>query len=271
MNDYPIKVGSMLFTMVDPEVGHEVEYNRWYERDHFYAGCMVGPWLFAGKRWVATKELKDLRFPRGDTPVASPVEAGSYLAIYWVLEGKHEEHFAWAGDQVVWLYSNDRGFMQRKHAHTVLLKHPTSFAREDHTVPIELALDHPYKGLAVVAVDPAEGVDEADLVSHLESTSLPALMGDADSGSGVANMVTWHYQAPGAGDTDQAPMDLGMPPGPTSRQVQLFFLDDEPTAVWDRFHAYADEIAASGKGEVVFAAPFLPTIVGTDTYTDQLW
>ena len=26
-----------------------------------------------------------------------------------------------------------------------------------------------------------------------------------------------------------------------------------------------------GKGVVSFAAPFLPTIVGTDTYTDQLW
>jgi hypothetical protein len=267
MNEYPVKVGSMLFTMVDPEVGHEVEYNRWYERDHFYAGCMVGPHLFSGKRWVATKEMKDLRFPRGETPVASPVEKGSYLAIYWVLEGKHEEHFAWAGEQVVWLYSNNRGFPNRTHAHTVLLKHPTSVYRDDDPVPIELALDHPYKGLAVVAVDPAEGVDEADLVSHLEQTSLPALM----NGSGVASMVTWHYQAPGAGDTDQAPMDLGMPPGPTDRQVQLFFLDDEPTAVWDRFQAYADEVKTSGKGEVVFAAPFLPTIVGTDTYTDQLW
>ena len=48
MNDYPIRVGSCLFTMVDPNPGHEVEYNRWYERDHFYAGCMIGPWLFAG-------------------------------------------------------------------------------------------------------------------------------------------------------------------------------------------------------------------------------
>ncbi len=91
MNDHPIHAGSMLFTMVDPERGHEVEYNRWYERDHFYAGCMIGPWLFAGKRWVATRELKDLRFPRGDTPVASPVEKGSYLAVYYVLEGKHGE------------------------------------------------------------------------------------------------------------------------------------------------------------------------------------
>ena len=119
MNDYPIHAGSMLFTMVDPEQGYEVEYNRWYERDHFYAGCMIGPWLFAGKRWVATRELKDLRFPRVDTPVASPVEKGSYLAVYYVLEGKHGEHFAWAADQVVDLYSNNRGFMHRVHAHSV--------------------------------------------------------------------------------------------------------------------------------------------------------
>ena len=30
-------------------------------------------------------------------------------------------------------------------------------------------------------------------------------------------------------------------------------------------------LADAGAGKVVFAAPFLPTIVGTDTYTDQLW
>ena len=57
MHEYPVKVGSMLFTMVDPHPGHEVAYNRWYERDHFYAGCMVGPWLFAGRRWVAPRSL----------------------------------------------------------------------------------------------------------------------------------------------------------------------------------------------------------------------
>ena len=33
-DDYPLKVGSMLFTLVDPNLGHEVAYNRWYERDH---------------------------------------------------------------------------------------------------------------------------------------------------------------------------------------------------------------------------------------------
>ena len=38
MKDVPIEIGSMLLTLVDPEPGHEVAYNRWYERDHFYAG-----------------------------------------------------------------------------------------------------------------------------------------------------------------------------------------------------------------------------------------
>jgi hypothetical protein len=57
VNDYPIKVGSMLLTLVDPHPGFEHAYNRWYERDHFYAGCMIGPWLFAGRRWVRDRGL----------------------------------------------------------------------------------------------------------------------------------------------------------------------------------------------------------------------
>ncbi|MEZ5165430.1 MAG: hypothetical protein R2695_02700 [Acidimicrobiales bacterium] len=105
--------------------------------------------------------------------MASPVDKGSYLAIYWVLEGKHSEHFKWAGDQVVWLYSNGRGFPKREHAHTVLLERPSSHYRDDDPVPIELALDHLYKGLAVVTVDPADGVSEETLAAHLHETALP--------------------------------------------------------------------------------------------------
>ena len=64
MEQAPVKLGTMLFTMVEPRKGHEVEYNRWYERDHFYGGCLAGPYLFAGGRWVATKDLKAMRFPK---------------------------------------------------------------------------------------------------------------------------------------------------------------------------------------------------------------
>jgi hypothetical protein len=82
VDDYPVKVGSALFTLVDPHCGHEKAYNRWYERDHFYGACLSGPYLLAGSRWVATRELKDLRWPADDTTVAAPVDAGSYVAIY---------------------------------------------------------------------------------------------------------------------------------------------------------------------------------------------
>ena len=76
--DYPVKVGSMLLTLVDPNKGYESAYNRWYERDHFYAGCMEGPYQLAGSRWVATRELKDLRWPKSDA-VASPSSLSTYI------------------------------------------------------------------------------------------------------------------------------------------------------------------------------------------------
>ena len=66
-------------------------------------------------------------------------------------------------------------------------------------------------------------------------------------------------------------MDLGTPAGPAERQVQMFFLEGDPAEAWDGFRAYAAGLADAGAGRVVFAAPFHPTIVGTDTYTDQLW
>ena len=43
MNEIPeIKLGTILFSIAEPKPGFERAYNRWYERDHFFAGCMVG-------------------------------------------------------------------------------------------------------------------------------------------------------------------------------------------------------------------------------------
>jgi len=35
--------------------------------------------------------------------------------------------------------------------------------------------------------------------------------------------------------------------------------------------AYAEALAAGGDGTVRWAAPFVPTVPGTDRYTDRLW
>ena len=267
MDEYPIKVGSMLYTLVDPNKGHEAAYNRWYERDHFYGGCMVGPWLFAGSRWVATRELKDLRFPRDETNLlAVPADAGSYVAIYWIHEGHHDEHFAWAGNQVVELYKDGRGFNERTHAHTALYHYGETVYRDPDGVPIELALDHTFEGSVTVALQRADGVSADDLALWLRTDGIPPVL---DSGS-VAMGSTWTPERMGD-NTSQAPMDLGTSAGGDDRSLQLFFTDTDVRDSWDRFVDYGERVAASGLATVVGAAPFHRTIVGTDTYTDSLW
>jgi hypothetical protein len=49
----------------------------------------------------------------------------------------------------------------------------------------------------------------------------------------------------------------------------LWFLETDPRTCWSRFPAHAGTYAEIG-GRLVFSAPFVPTIVGTDTYVDQL-
>jgi hypothetical protein len=266
VDDYPIKVGSMLLTLVDPHRGYEVAYNRWYERDHFYAGCMIGPFLFAGSRWVATRELKDARWPHDET-VASPPDAGSYVAIYWVERGHHEEHFgAWARPQVRELYSAGRGFAERRHVHTVLFDHLGAAYRDDDPVPVELALDHGYDGLVIVWMDAAGGRDASALRSELEAALVPELL----AGSSIEIASSW---TPSAGENDprDVPMDLGTKAGGPERLVQLLFVHGDVRDSLRAVRAYTQSIESDGLAATRLVAPFLRTVVGTDTYVDELW
>ncbi len=263
MESMPIRIGSMLLTLVDPHRGSEVAYNRWYERDHFYAGCMVGPWLFAGGRFVATRALKDLRCSDGRGQVANPVDAGSYVAIYWVLEGRDADHWKWAGEQVHWLYENGRGFAAREHVHTVLFDYLGCAYRDADPVPVQLALDHGYAGMAMVATDRVADVDEQTFVRWTENEA-------GWRGASIASIASWRPQ-PRDEITGNAPMNLGTEPGGPKRTMQLAFLEGDPAAAWDDVRRYVEAIDASGLGRVCFAGPFAKTIVGTDTYADQLW
>src|SRR4051812_1622996 len=139
VDDYPVKVGSMLLTLVDPNKGFESAYNRWYERDHYIAGCLIGPYNFAGSRWVATREMKDLRW--GTEAVASPIDAGSYVAIYWIEAGHPGDWGAWALEQVRWLFGNGRGFGGRSHVHTGNFDHGGDDYPDARPGPVGVALD----------------------------------------------------------------------------------------------------------------------------------
>jgi hypothetical protein len=266
VDDYPHKVGSMLLTLVDPHRGFERAYNRWYERDHFYAGCMVGPWLFAGSRWVATRAMKDLRWPKDDETVASPPDAGSYVAIYFVEQGHHRDHFdKWAVPQVFELYKGGRGFAERRHIHTILFDHVGAVYRDDDPVPVELALDHGYDGIVAVWSDAIEG-DARALHDRVRTDLVPKAL----AGSAIEIASAW-TPSPGESEPKNAPMDLGSPAGGPERLLQLFFLHGDLGDALEPLRGYTDALEADGVAKVRLVAPFLRTVIGTDRYVDELW
>ena len=250
----PIKLGGALVTIVEPHRGHEVEYNRWYERDHFYAGCMIGAWTIAGGRYVATAEHKAVRFPT-DSPVVDDIAAGSYVALYWVLAGKFGEWMQWGTNQVNWLHANDRMFPHRDHVHTTMYKFRADAHADPDGVPVELALDRGYPGVVVMMAEPPEGKDAAWLVDWVVSRS-PA----------PADQVAAFTAVPLLAD---APPVVPLTPE-TERVTLLWFDEADPLDHWAGYEAIARDVADAG-GRVVYAAPFIKTVPGTDTYTDRLW
>ena len=73
-------------------------------------------------------------------------------------------------------------------------------------------------------------------------------------------------------------MQLGTGPGTIQRTCQMCFIDrslgDDPveglTAIIDQFKGYAELVDGSGLATVQLVAPFIPTLPGTDTYSDDL-
>ena len=251
----PIKVGGALFTLVEPRRGQEVAYNRWYERDHFYAGCMIGAWTVAGARFVATRECKERRYP-ADSPVVPDLTTGSYLALYWILDGKFGDWMRWGTDQVKWLHENDRMFTERDHIHTLMYRFHGERAADADGVPVELALDHRFRGLAAVIGEPTDGTSLEELDAWFASRPLP---GDVLA---AFTPVPLYDDAP-----SDVPRDTAV-----DRFLHLYFVDDDVLDVWDdRFAPIGKDLETSGLGRVLFASPFLPTVPGTDTYADQLW
>jgi hypothetical protein len=213
-SERPIRLGGALVTMVEPHRGHEVAYNRWYERDHFYAGCAIGAWTLAGSRYVATRDLKALRYPV-DSPICPDPNSGSYLALYWILAGKLPEWLRWGTDQVLWLHENGRMFAARDHVHTSMYRFHSEYQASEDGIPIELALDHrsPYLVFAVGRLRAGRTLDGVE--TFLRGRRL--------------------------GDVAAAFAPLG------------------------------DALADASLADLLFVSPFRKTVVGTDTYTGELW
>ena len=63
-----VRIGTVLFALIRPTPGHELDFNHWYERDHYYTTGTAAPGVFSAGRFVQP-------------------ESGWHLALYFVLPG----------------------------------------------------------------------------------------------------------------------------------------------------------------------------------------
>ncbi|MDX3385506.1 hypothetical protein PV682_29175 [Streptomyces niveiscabiei] len=260
---YGVHPGHALITMVEPHPGHEYAYNRWYEDDHFYAGAMAMPWMYAGRRWVATRDLQLLRYPE-KSAVAQPVTQGCYLSTYWITDGRYADHMRWTVSINRRLNHDARVYQDRTHVLTAFQDHETTVYRDGAAGPRDFhALDHPYQGLILEVIDAEAPERRTDLLQWLRTLHLPRALK-----ASPAAMVTVFRPTP-------LPVDrmsyVKQVEGTDTRLTLLWFLERDPREVWqDHFTGLDAPVEESGLGRVELVAPFIPTIPGTDRYVSEL-
>ncbi|MCU1346168.1 MAG: hypothetical protein JWL70_2434 [Acidimicrobiia bacterium] len=248
---YESALGSALVTMVEPEPGHEIAYNRWYEDDHFYAGGLAMPWLFAGRRWVAPSALRALRYP-DDSPIAQPITDGRYITLYWVTRDRADDHIEWSTTINQRLHADKRNFPHRRHVFTMFQDYLGAVYREPDGPRDIHALDYPYPGMVVEVVDS----DDGQIVEWLAGSYAPQVQ----PGARVAQTLLFRERP--------IVSEFSSPPAPSEaahRITMIHFLDAHPADVWaGQFADHGRLVTNAGRGRLVLCAPFVPTRPGTN-------
>ena len=125
------------------------------------------------------------------------------------------------------------------------------------------ALDHPYSGLVLEVVDAAPDRDRDALLAWLRDEHVPGRLAGSD-----AAMCLVFEPRPLPGDRMSYVQDV---PGIERRLTLLWLTETDPRDCWAATFAGAgDAIASAGQGRIELAAPFVPTVPGTNTYVDEL-
>jgi hypothetical protein len=256
---YAPVIGAALITMVEPHVGHERAYNRWYEDDHYNAGAMAFPWMWAGRRYVAPVPYQEVRYP-ADSVIAQPIEAGKYISIYWITEGQYENHLRFAVGTNHRLFADGRVFMERDHTFTAFQRYLGPVYRDDDGPRDIHSLNYPYEGLVVEVIDANDAAARDQLVEWVRTERKPA------AGSPVA-MGMMFAPMPLPGDKQPYVKDVE---GVDDRLTILWFTEGDSLDAWSEFEGAGSQVEASGLGRVELMAPFRPTLPGTDRYVDEL-
>jgi hypothetical protein len=260
---HDVAIGGALISMVEPHPGTERAYNRWYEDDHYYSGALAMPWMFAGKRFVATRDLQLLRYP-GDSVVADPISAGCYLHLYWITRGRVDDHVRWTAATNNRLRAENRIHLERTHVFTAFHDFAGSHGRDPDGPKDFHTLDRGYPAVLFEIIDANEDAT-GELAAWIASEYVPWVQGQPHSP--IAHSV-WFTPQPLPEDKQPDVADI---PGLDRRFTLVHFLEEDPRLHWQtQFSHHGDQVHQRGLGRVELCAPFVAVVHGTDRYVDEL-
>jgi hypothetical protein len=262
--------GGALITWVEPMPDHVAGYNRWYEDDHMITGAMVMPWMFSCRRWVAPKRLQHLRGP-ADSSIAVPLNAGKYIALYWINRSRIDDHQEWALGANYRLHAEGRGsyrgaghdpLEERRHVFTAFCDYRGATYR-DAAVPRDVhALMQPYQGLVVELYEAPSDAGVSALDAWLVDSHLPDVTTDP-----VAQSLRFTPR-PLPADKLAHVKEIE---NPARIITVLHFIEADPSTCWDQFAGSDERVKAAGVGKLAVQAAFIPTHHGTNDYVDELF
>ncbi|KAF2817537.1 uncharacterized protein BDZ99DRAFT_470526 [Mytilinidion resinicola] len=267
---HSIGVGHALITLVEPHPGHERAYNRWYEDDHMFSGALYLPWLFSGRRWVATHDLQQLRFPR-DHALFDPLSQGCYLSTYWITPGRIAEHKEWSFSVYNRLVAECRVNDHRDHVFTSFQDKSGTVYHSPSTPRDVFTLLDPSPGLVMEILDADdEAPDSSALRKWLLDVHLPARVSVPHSPVDSAMVFATRPLEAMPPEVLARIGEIAGAANEPRRVTVLWFLKRDPREVWEWVAGEEERVKAGGEGRVRFCAPFVPARMGTNEYDDQL-
>lgn len=262
MTECGVRLGSAIMTVVDPWRGHEVEFNRWYERDHLYGGASLGPSVFSAARFIARARDKELRRVSGDCAA----DTGTMLSLYWLV-GDGSDYWRWSADNVKRLAKQGRMSAKGDVCAAQFLEHPWAERHDSDGVPAELALDRRFPGLYVTIVATEQPCAPEEFFYWYRTSCARALVAQR----GLAELALG-FSAQSIGSLARSSHQPDELEAGSRWLVGLWFVDRDPCedgAALLSEHEKAMRL--SGYGRTIWASPFIGTVPGTDRYLNQVW
>jgi hypothetical protein len=256
---FKVELEGVVYTLVDVHAGHDARFEDWYENDHFYAGGVLAPYVLSGRRWYASKALRESRFVSPACPLPD-ARAGTNLATYFVTAGGLRSFYEWINPQLVTLRSGGRMFADRTHVNTdgyrleSILSFPGASA-----VPAHVVGDHPFAGLFVAYLD-ASGGDPPEPGAALPAGTL-ALSLRPNVGSLTEASLGLASAQPG--------MNFPALGGAPVRLV-MAFLTEAPQAAPEWSAGLAHGLARLTGSAAVWGGGFCPVVPGSRAHLAEL-